>query len=88
MVTNRSRAYPRRSGKRDVRLEISVFGFEGTTETIYKKEFYSLNLRSFLFVKIFIKNDFFICFFLILCYNHLNKYVKVFYNAVRWLNGL
>ena len=37
MVTNRSRAYPRRSGKKqtrvceDVDLEISVFGFEGIT---------------------------------------------------------
>ena len=38
MVTNRSRAYPRRSGKRDVRLEISVFGFEGTTTfNLYKR---------------------------------------------------
>ena len=37
MVTNRSRAYPRRSGKnrqksvKDVEIEISVFGFEGIT---------------------------------------------------------
>ena len=44
MVTNRSRAYPRRSGKRDVKLEISVFGFEGTTEsTLKEKEVFLLS---------------------------------------------
>ena len=102
MVTNRSRAYPRRSGKRQrelcrmekIQKELSMFGFEGTTKGNIrdkKDKLYDItpHLRSIFLSKIiFYKNEFFISIFLFLCYNQCNKYVKVFYNAVRWLNGL
>ena len=59
MVTNRSRAYPIRSGKDVFEKDISVFGFEGMTPL--NSLFYSLYLRSiFFFAKIFFEKSIFL----------------------------
>ena len=58
MVTNRSRAYPIRSGKDVFEKDISVFGFEGTTPL--NSLFYSLYLRSIFFAKIFLEKSIFL----------------------------
>ena len=58
MVTNRSRAYPIRSGKDVFEKDISVFGFEGITPL--NSLFYSLCLRSIFFAKIFFEKSIFL----------------------------
>ena len=58
MVTNRSRAYPIRSGKDVFEKDISVFGFEGIIPL--NSLFYSLYLRSIFFAKIFFEKSIFL----------------------------